>query len=227
MGRIEICRYLDEHKLDILLAVIFAILFGIFYEELKDFTWATILLLVPVLMVVFLNYNITKKREMSRLIESLKSEQNRHEQRSIVKKLIKLVNHTAKCFIIWDVWSAAIADLEQCIYRFNEYDDADVRYCIATAIGEIGGTNAIDVLCRNMGEKNPFARLGVTDALAKQGPRAIKTVIKYVSSSDPLVRLSAVVVLVSIEKDDHEVKSALVQLKNDSDKRVRDVANNR
>lgn len=222
MGIVEL---LDEHKWELMFAAIFAIMFGILYEVLKNSILVTILLLILVLVITLLVYNIRKKYEITRLIKSLKSEQNRHERLLIAKKLNKLINHMAKCFILGKVWSVAIADLEWCMSNFNELGNADVRHWIATAMGEIGGTNAIKALCRAMGEEDLFARLGITAALALQGNRALKEVIKFSSSNNPLVRLSVATVLVSIGKDNRRVESVLAQLKNDSDKRVRDVAN--
>lgn len=214
-----IVKFLDDHKWELIFAVIFALLFGVLYEVLKNSIW------VPVLVICLLVYNIIKKYKITHLIESLKYEQNRHERLSIVKKLNNLINHTVKCFILGKVWSVAIADLDWCMSNFNEPGNADVRHWIATAMGEIGGTNAIKALCRAMGEEDIFARLGVTDALVRQGTRAIKEVVKFSSSDAPLVRLSVATVLVSIGKDNRRAESVLAQLKNDPDKCVRDVAN--
>lgn len=75
-----------------------------------------------------------------------------------------------------------------------------------------------------MGEKDPYARLGVTDALEKQvkkqGSRVLKKVIKSAYSENSIVRLSAATVLRNIGKNNPQAESVLAELKNDPDKQV-------
>ena len=107
---------------------------------------------------------------------------------------------------------------------FKEADPI-LKSKIAYAIGEIGGRHAVKALVRAMGAEDEYVWLGVTDALEKQGRRALKEVIKCANSDNPLIRRSVAKVLCNIGGDDPHVRSVLAQLRRDPDESVQNIFN--
>lgn len=115
----------------------------------------------------------------------------------------------------------------------SEEPNSIIRYWLAIALGDIGGNAAIKVLIRAMGDEDPFARLGATDALEealkklgrRARKRALKKVINCVYLDNRLRRISAVNVLCNIGKEDPQIESLLAQLRSDPDKRVQSTLN--
>lgn len=204
----------------ILFVFIVAILFGNIC--------VAILLLVPHPVLLTLIHNIRCKDTLGRLIGLLNY--NGNEPLSKVDKLVKLINLSFKSFIIWRVRPVMIAYLER---RRSHDPDTEEKCKIARLIGDLGGD---DALIRAMGEEDPNARLGVTDALQKQvekqGTRVLKKVIKSAYSEKPIVRLSVATVLSNIIRNNPDViinnpeaESVLAKLKNDKDEQVRNLSN--
>lgn len=197
----------------LLIPILFVFIAAILFGNL----WMTILLLVPHPVLFTYNHNIRLKDALDRLIRLLNYKGN--EPLRKIDKLIK-----------WRIWPVIIAYLEW--LRFNELDTEE-KYNIAILIGDFGG---IDALIRAMGEEDPNARLGVTDALEKliekQGNRVLKKMTKSADSENPIVRLSVATVLSNIRTNHPEVirnnpkaELVLTKLKNDQDSRVRCAAN--
>jgi len=103
--------------------------------------------------------------------------------------------------------------------------DPILKSMIASVIGEIGGRYAVKALVRAMGAEDQYVWLGVTDALEKQGRRALKEVIKCANSDNPQIRRSVAKVLCNIGGDDPHVRSVLAQLRRDPDESVQNIFN--
>ena len=110
--------------------------------------------------------------------------------------------------------------------------DPTVRHWLASAVGNIGGRKAVEILGQAMEEPDLHARLGVIRAMLKvsESPdeeiqdAVLETLFEAIGSDSPNRRLCAVKVLIRLRQKNDEIESILSGLIYDPDNNVRDVA---
>jgi len=112
-----------------------------------------------------------------------------------------------------------------------EESDPIVKYWLAIAIGEIGGKRAIDILRQAMEETNPFAQLGVIEAMIevfesldkKEFTQRLKVLSEAINSDNPNRRLCAVKILVGLKRKSDQIQSMLCNLENDPNNDIQSI----
>ncbi len=103
-----------------------------------------------------------------------------------------------------------------------------VKYWLATAIGEIGGRKAVDILAQAMEESDPFAQLGIIEGMVdvlkgldgEVFAQALNILFGAIHSDNPIKRSCAIKILVCLKQKSDQIEPMISKLINDPDNNI-------